>query len=109
MVSWEELEEVGRRIGERYHPERVIAFGWHAPDRLNRQEEPILLVIMPFEGSASWQADDIRLKLCICLPVGLLVRTREMIERRLELQDTFYQHMLEQGQTLYAAPAVVDG
>jgi len=47
VVSMEQIEEFGRRIGEQFKPERVILFGSYAYGTPTPDSDVDLLVIMP--------------------------------------------------------------
>lgn len=103
MVTMKQIEEVGRRIGRQFHPQRVVLFGSHARGAPTRDSDVDLLVVMPFEGGAVAKSVEVRLKVRFPFPVDLLVRTPEMVRRRLAMGDDFIRDILARGKVLYEA------
>ena len=97
------IRDVGRRIGDQFQPKRVILFGSHAEERATADSDVDLLVIMPTTRSPVDESVAIRLAVRPPFPVDLLVRTPEMIERRLAIGDPFIRDILERGKPLYEA------
>ncbi len=64
MVTMAQIEELVRRIGQQFHPERIVLFGSYARGRADEYSDIDLVVIAPeFDGSrelslvkALWQA-----------------------------------------------------
>ena len=104
MVTMEQIEDVGRRIGERFSPERVILFGSYAEGHPTENSDVDLLVVMPTKGSSVDQSVEIRLAVRPPFPMDLLVRTPEKVRERLGMGDAFTRRILEEGRLLYEAP-----
>ena len=51
MITIEQIEDVGRRIAERFHPERIVLFGSYAEGQPTEDSDVDLLVVMPTKGS----------------------------------------------------------
>ena len=60
-------------------------------------------MILPFEGKSVFQSVQMRMRLRPGFPVDLIVRTPEMVRKRLEMGDGFIQEILEEGKVLYEA------
>ncbi|MFM7291713.1 MAG: nucleotidyltransferase domain-containing protein [Planctomycetia bacterium] len=97
------IEDVGRRIGIQFKPDRVILFGSHAEGRATTDSDVDLLVIMPTDRNPVDESVAIRLAVRPPFPVDVLVRTPEMIERRLAIGDPFIGNILRHGKLLYEA------
>jgi len=103
MVSMNQIEEFGRRIGDEFDALRVILFGSHAHGVATEDSDVDLLVILPFEGSSVRQSVAIRMKLRPPFPVDLVVRTPENVRKRLDIGDDFMREIIEEGKVLYDA------
>lgn len=103
MTTMRQIEDVGRQIGERFHPERVILFGSYAEGQPTEDSDVDLLVVMPTDGSPADQSVEIRLAVRPPFPMDLLVRTPEKVRERLEMGDSFMRRILEEGRLLYEA------
>ncbi len=103
LVAMDQIEELGRRIGEEFGAERVILFGSYARGNPNPDSDVDLLVIGPFSGRSADKSVEIQMKLRPRFPVDLLVRTPEKVRERIAMGDTFMQEILSQGKILYEA------
>ncbi len=103
MVAMRQIEEVGQRIGREFRPDRVILFGSHAGGTAGSGSDVDLLVIMPFEGKSVAKSVEVRLKINPPFPVDLLVRTPQMVQKRLDMGDNFMRNILQLGKVLYEA------
>lgn len=104
MVTIEQIEELGRRIGGEFHPERVLLFGSHARGAATPDSDVDLLVVLAFRGKSVDKSVEIRLKLRPTFPLDLIVRTPEKVRERLAMGDCFMQEIMEEGKVLYEAP-----
>ncbi|MCH7885864.1 MAG: nucleotidyltransferase domain-containing protein [Planctomycetes bacterium] len=103
MVTMNQIEEFGRRIGCEFHSERVVLFGSYARGLGTDDSDVDLLVILPFEGKSVNQSVEIRMRLRPAFPVDLIVRTPEKVRERLEMGDDFIREILDEGIVLYEA------
>lgn len=103
MVTMKQIEELGRRIGDLFHPQRVILFGSYAHGKPTLDSDVDLLIITPFEGRSVDKSVEIRLKVRPPFPVDLIVRTPEKVRERLAMGDYFIRDILEKGRVLYEA------
>ena len=101
MVKRKSIEALCRRIGEEFHPEKIILFGSYAYGNPTPDSDVDLLVIMPFEGHPAEKATEIRLKVGPRFPLDLIVRTPEKVQERLKLGDDFIEDVMEMGRVLY--------
>ena len=79
MISMDVIEDVGRRIGSQFRPDRVILFGSHVDGRATADSDVDLLVIMPTDRSPIDESVAIRLAVRPPFPMDVLVRTPAMI------------------------------
>jgi predicted nucleotidyltransferase len=103
MVTMEQIEDVGRRIVQEFHPQRVILFGSHANGTATEDSDVDLLVIMPFDGKSFRKSAEVLIGVHPPFPVDLLVRTPENIRYRLKIGDRFIRDVLAEGKVLYDA------
>lgn len=104
MVTQEAIRELSDRIVREFHPERIILFGSYAYGTPNEDSDVDLLIVMPFEGSQTKKASEIRLAVHPGFPIDLIVRTPETLQQRLAQEDFFLREITEKGKLLYEAP-----
>ena len=103
MVTMNQIEVFGRRLGEAFGPLRVILFGSYAQGNASEDSDVDLLVILPFEGKSADQSVRMRMQLRPDFPMDLIVRTPEKIRHRLDMGDYFIRQILNEGKVLYEA------
>ena len=103
MVTIEQIEALGRRIGEEFRPQRVVLFGSCAYGQPTPHSDVDLLVITEFEGRSVDKSVEIRMKVRPPFPVDLIVRTPEKVRERLAMGDDFMKEILTEGRILYEA------
>ncbi len=102
----EKIEEMVRRIVDRFHPERIILFGSHARGTASPESDVDLLVVMPVAGSKRATRLEIRTLLSgIGLPKDILVVTPEEVERLQDFPGTIIRPALQEGKVLYERAA----
>ena len=104
MVNMKAIREVGRRIGEEFHPQRVLLFGSYARGTANADSDVDLLIIMSYEGDWADQSCKIRELIGSPFPMDVLVRRPAEVAKRLKMGDCFMEEVLQQGKVLYEAP-----
>lgn len=97
------IRNICDRIAEEFRPEKIILFGSHAYGTPTLESDLDLLVVMPFEGSPLSQAVRISRQLKLMIPIDLIVRTREQLNKRLAMDDFFMREIVEQGKVMYEA------
>ena len=99
------IQEMVRRIAERFHPERIILFGSHATGMAGPDSDVDLLVVMRgVEGRRRKTATAIDVALMgIDLPTDILVVTPEDVERGRHQISTVIYPALREGKILYDA------
>lgn len=96
------LDEIVRRIVERFDPERIILFGSHARGAAGLDSDVDLLVVMPVEGSRREKAVEIGVALHdIRVPKDIFVTTPEDFEWRKEIVGTIERPAAREGKVLY--------
>jgi len=84
-------------------PEKIILFGSQAYGHPTSDSDIDLMVVMPYSGSPLHKAGEILRRLQVWMPVDIIVRSAEDIERRLQLGDRFIQEILARGEVMYDA------
>ncbi len=98
----ETIDEMVRRIVERFEPERVILFGSRATGQAGLDSDADFLVVMRCAVSPSQQAVEIRRTLAD-LPLGkdIVVVTPEYFERYRDVVGTIVWPAVREGKLLY--------
>jgi len=104
MVTMAQIEELGSRIGEEFHPERVLLFGSYAHGVPTDDSDVDVLVVLPFEGKAVHKSVEMRLRLQPAFPLDLLVRTPQEVQKRIQMGDDFMKEIVARGKVLYETP-----
>ena len=97
------IQELTARIVQEFQPERVILFGSYAYGTPTSDSDVDLLVVLPHEGKGTRKAIEILNTINPKIPVDLLVRTPEQLDRRLAWNDFFLQEVMKKGRVLYEA------
>ncbi len=98
----EEIEEIVRRIVERFDPERIILFGSHARGTARPGSDVDLLVVKQVDGSRRQLATEIDLSLWgLPVPADVIVVTPEEYERDREQIGTIVHAAHAEGRVLY--------
>jgi len=96
-----EIEEVGRRIGREFRPDRVLLFGSYADGTATDDSDVDLLVVLPFEGRPFHKSLEILNRLDVRFPCDLLARSPDDVARRYEQGDPLIREALDRGKVLY--------
>jgi len=96
------ISEIVSKIVDNFDPEKVILFGsivWGKPKEWSDID---ILVIMKYRGSSPKVAAKIsNLAKPKLVPMDILVRTPQEIEKRVKLGDYFIKRILNGGKVLY--------
>ena len=96
------IEEMVRRILEKFNPEKIILFGSWASGTASPDSDVDLLVVMPVHGSRRAKAMEIDYALADReLPLDLIVVTPEQFEREKKLIGTIIHPAALEGKILY--------
>lgn len=104
LVALKTIREFAQRIGQEFHPDRVILFGSYAYGKPTSDSDVDLLVVLSTKDSKGRIAFEILRKLKPRIPVDIIVRTPEDIQERLELNDFFLKEITSKGKVLYESP-----
>lgn len=97
------IDEMVRRIVERFDPERIILFGSHARGTAGPDSDVDLLVVMPVSGSKREKRIQIRVALHdIDVMEDIVVVTPDDVRRRRNIPGTIVKPALNEGRVLYA-------
>jgi predicted nucleotidyltransferase len=101
MIDHDRISELAERIAREFHPRQIILFGSSALGNATEDSDIDLLVIMPTGGSGLRKAAEIMNQISPRVPVDLIVRDPEDVQRRLEANDFFLREVVEKGKILY--------
>ena len=101
-TAQKKIEEMVRRIVERFHPEQVILFGSYARGQAGPNSDVDLLVVMPVSGSKRKASIEIDLILAGSgLPKDIIVMTPEEVARTKDIVGTIVYPALREGKVMY--------
>ena len=103
MVTRADIQAVADRIAREFQPERIVLFGSHAEGTAGPHSDVDLLVIMPWDGNPVRASLAIIERLQPAIPVDIIVRTPEDVQRRLAWDDFFLRDILDRGEVLHEA------
>ena len=102
-VVQKKIEEMVRRIVERFHPDQIVLFGSYARGQAGPDSDVDLLVVMPVHGSRRAVQLQVRLALHdIHLPKDVIVVTPDQFERQRDIPGTIVRPAFLEGKVLYA-------
>jgi len=102
----EKIEEMVRRIVDRFHPQKIILFGSLARGNAQRDSDADILVVMPVKGSKRKQATEIDVSLIgLDLPTDVIVVTPEELEKNRDRIGTIIYPAIREGKVLYERTA----
>ncbi len=101
MITQEQIQTLSDDIVRNFNPEKIILFGSHAYGSPKDGSDADMLVIMQFEGNPLQMMSDIVYAVHPRIAIDLLVRTPEMIARRLNIGDSFMKDITSNGKVLY--------
>lgn len=99
-VSRQAIARLAYQIAEKFQPKRIILFGSYAYGTPTADSDVDLLVVMPTRNMTE-QACRIRSAVEHPFPLDLLVRTPEVLKRRLAMGDWFLREIVDRGKVLY--------
>ena len=95
------IHNVVQQVAAHFQPEKVILFGSYAYGHPQPESDVDLLVIMHTPLKPTEQAVRICQAIEYHFGLDLIVRTPEMLERRLALGDSFLAEIMLKGKVLY--------
>jgi predicted nucleotidyltransferase len=100
------IDEVVRRIVDRFDPHQIIVFGSHSKDEAGPDSDIDLLIIMEIEGSRREKATEIDLSLVgVDMPVDIIVVTPDEVQKYRDRIGTIIYPALHEGKVLYERAA----
>ena len=101
-IPMKTIRAIAKHIVEKFDPEQIILFGSHAYGKPTAWSDVDLLVVM---DTPTGEMDAI-LKVGDSLPdlpfrVDIIVRSREVLEKRKKLGDWFLRDITKKGKVLY--------
>ncbi|MCZ7402334.1 MAG: nucleotidyltransferase domain-containing protein [Candidatus Methanoperedens sp.] len=102
MISHEILDEVARRIVEKFHPEKIILFGSQARGTADSHSDVDLLVISAIKEKRRKLMVDMRSVLNeLEYAFDLIILTREEFERERKIPGTVGRYASKEGKVIY--------
>ena len=96
------LSEMVSKIVKHFHPDKVILFGSRAWGEPTKESDLDILVVMDVDVSPIRKASEIsRIARPRFLPMDIIVRTSDEIERRIRIGDPFIRRIMDKGKVLY--------
>jgi predicted nucleotidyltransferase len=96
------IRALAKHIAEKFDPEEIILFGSHAYGKPQSWSDVDLLVVMDTpKGEAETSLEIYKSLPRITFSLDIVVRPREVIERRKKLGDWFLIDITEKGKVLY--------
>lgn len=100
------IQEMVRRIVEKFHPNQVILFGSYARGTAGPDSDVDLLVVMPVEGSIQEKRLEIRVALHgMGLAKDVALYTPEQVSKYKDIVGTILYPAFREGRVLYERTA----
>ncbi|MGD0463849.1 MAG: nucleotidyltransferase domain-containing protein [Tepidisphaeraceae bacterium] len=103
VIPMETIREMGKLIGERFHPDKVILFGSYARGEAGIDSDVDLMVVM--ESKAQWYERSVPIWMAISErwiePIDIIVRSPEVFAQRQSQPDTLEYAAMREGVVLY--------
>ncbi len=96
------IRAIAKHIAERYNPEQIILFGSHAYGKPTAWSDVDLLVVMDTPKGEMEAILDVAKSLPdVEFGVDIIVRSRDVLEKRKSLGDWFLREITKKGKVLY--------
>ncbi len=96
------IDEMVRRLVERFDPDQIILFGSHARGTAGPDSDVDLLVVLPVSGSKREKQIEMRVALHdIPVPKDIIVVTPDEVARRRDIVGTVIRPALREGKVVY--------
>ena len=103
VIPMETIREMGKLIGQRFHPEKVILFGGYARGEAGINSDVDLMVVM--ESDAVWYKKSTPIQLALSErwiePIDIIVRSPEVFAQRQSQPYTLEYEAAKDGVVLY--------
>ncbi|WP_338826428.1 hypothetical protein MTBGP_13690 [Moorella thermoacetica] len=100
----EEITTIAKAIAQKFNPKQIILFGSFAYGKPTADSDVDILVVMDTTSRPVLQAAKIYQEIEHNIPLDIIVRTPEQVEKRLYSGDIFLQEIVTKGVKLYEAP-----
>ena len=101
-IPMKTIRAITKHISDEFHPEQIILFGSHAYGNPTAWSDVDLLVVMDTPKGELETALAISESLAtLNFRVDIIVRSREVFEKRRKLGDWFLRDIAEKGKVLY--------
>lgn len=99
----QQIEEITRRLVAEFAPETIILFGSHAWGHPDENSDLDLLVVVPQSDQPPPRraARAYRCLREVAVPLDILVKTREEVERSRHVPASLIHEVLKRGRVLY--------
>ena len=101
MVSLQQIQDVGWRIGEVFQPQQVVLFGSYAQGTATEDSDVDLLVILPFEGRPFEKSLEILNRVDVRFPCDLITQRPEDVRRRYQKCAPLIREAMNRGEVFY--------
>jgi predicted nucleotidyltransferase len=102
MVSFNEIEDVAKKIGQEINAEAVILFGSYARNQPGEHSDVDLLVIAESDLPRHKRSRDLHLMFKpYPFPMDILVYTPDEVKKESEFKLSFISTVLREGKKLY--------
>jgi len=95
------IDEMVRRIVERFHPERIILFGSHARGTAGPDSDVDLLVVMPVTSKRGLTTEMHLAVGAVGIAKDIIVVTPEEVQKYRDIPGTIVWPALHEGRVLY--------
>jgi len=101
MARAAQIRRYSDQLARCFRPRKIILFGSHVSRKATEESDVDLLVVMSHQGPAATQAARIRQQLRAPFALDLIVRSPEVLQRRIKLGDSFLRGIMSEGKVLY--------
>ena len=103
VIPMETIREMGKLIGERFHPEKVILFGSYARGEGGINSDVDLMIVMESSAPRFERSVPIRSALSEhwIEPIDVIVRSPEVLDRNKDIPGTLEYEAIRDGVVLY--------
>jgi len=103
MISRQTIDEMARKIVDRFQPEKIILFGSYARSEATENSDVDLLVISRSPGPRGKRSAPIIRMLAeeYDVPVDIIVRSPKGLDEWKDVPTSFARQVLTEGVTLY--------
>lgn len=101
-IPMKTIRAIAKRIADKFQPEEIILFGSHAYGNPTAWSDVDLLVIMDTpDGELAAILEVAESLPDLSFRVDIVVRSRDVLEKRVKLGDWFLREVIKKGKVLY--------